>query len=63
MADLGEGPPYFGKKEEIAEGRKAGRASKAPPPPLLKRLGLCCAQIWPNDHDTLAILGQRLAIA
>jgi len=34
VADLGEGPPYFElKKEEITEERKAGRASKIPPPP------------------------------
>jgi len=37
VADLGEepgGPPLFWiKKEEITEGRKAGRASKTKPPP------------------------------
>jgi len=35
-ADLGEGPPLFWvKKEEMTEGRKAGRVSKTklPPPP------------------------------
>lgn len=39
MADLGEGPGgpdptlILGKKEEIIEGRKAGRARKTKPPP------------------------------
>jgi len=39
VADLGEGPgapppPLFWvKKEEMTEGRKAGRASKSKPPP------------------------------
>ena len=37
MVDLGEGPLFWVKKEEMTEGRKAGRASKStfPPAPFL----------------------------
>jgi len=47
VADLGEGPGgpgpppprFWVNKEEMTEGRKAGRASKTKPPPLSSKSG------------------------
>ena len=54
VADLGEGPPYFGKKRRNRRRQKAGRASKAPLPLIKEIRSLLCPNLakwsWHPSH-------------